>query len=61
MTNEDRLTLPVALSLIPGDFSNDLFGPTMDVVAISAIPLLSVFLVANELIIEGVKFSGLRL
>ncbi len=61
MTKMDRLTLPVALSLIRGDYSNDSFGPIMAGAVISAIPLLVVFLVANRQIIEGVQFSGLKM
>jgi multiple sugar transport system permease protein len=61
MTKQDRLTLPVALSLIRGDYSNDSFGPIMAGAVISAIPLLVVFIVANRQIIEGVQFSGLKM
>jgi multiple sugar transport system permease protein len=61
MTKQDRLTLPVALSLIRGDYTNDSFGPIMAGAVISAIPILVVFLVANQQIIEGVQFSGLKM
>jgi multiple sugar transport system permease protein len=61
MTKLDRLTLPVALSLIRGDYAADSFGPIMAGAVISAIPLLVVFLVANRQIIEGVQFSGLKI
>ncbi|HLZ08558.1 MAG TPA: carbohydrate ABC transporter permease, partial [Chloroflexota bacterium] len=61
MTKQDRLTLPVALSLIRGDYANDSFGPIMAGAVISAIPLLVVFIVANRQIIEGVQFSGLKM
>jgi multiple sugar transport system permease protein len=61
MTKVDRLTLPVALSLIRGDYQADSFGPIMAGAVISAIPLLVVFLVANRHIVEGVQFSGLKM
>lgn len=60
MTKQDRLTLPVALSLIRGNYASDSFGPIMAGAVVSAIPLLIVFLVANKQIIEGVQFSGLK-
>jgi multiple sugar transport system permease protein len=61
MTKVERLTLPVALSLIRGNYQADSFGPIMAGAVISAIPLLVVFLVANRQIIEGVQFSGLKM
>ena len=61
MTKQDRLTLPVALSLIRGNYASDSFGPIMAGAVVSAIPLLVVFLVANKQIIEGVQFSGLKM
>ena len=61
MTNPNRITLPVALSLIRGDYSADSFGPIMAGAVISAVPLLIVFLLANRQIIEGVQFSGLKM
>src|SRR5581483_303766 len=60
MTRQDRLTLPVALSLIRGNYASDSFGPIMAGAVVSAVPLLVVFLVANKQIIEGVQFSGLK-
>jgi multiple sugar transport system permease protein len=60
MTKQDRLTLPVALSLIRGNYASDSFGPIMAGAVVSAIPLLVVFLVANKQIIQGVQFSGLK-
>lgn len=59
-TKQDRLTLPVALSLIRGNYASDSFGPIMAGAVVSAIPLLVVFLVANKQIIQGVQFSGLK-
>jgi len=53
--------VPVALSLIRGNYQADSFGPIMAGAVISAIPLLVVFLVANRQIIEGVQFSGLKM
>jgi multiple sugar transport system permease protein len=61
MTKVERFTLPVALSLIRGNYQADSFGPIMAGAVISAIPLLIVFLVANRQIIEGVQFSGLKM
>jgi len=61
MTNPNRITLPVALSLIRGDYAADSFGPIMAGAVISAVPLLVVFLLANRQIIEGVQFSGLKM
>jgi len=61
MTKAERLTLPVALSLIRGNYQADSFGPIMAGAVISAVPLLLVFLVANRQIIEGVQFSGLKM
>ncbi len=61
MTRQDRLTLPVALSLIRGNYASDSFGPIMAGAVVSAVPLLVVFLLANKQIIEGVKFSGLKM
>jgi multiple sugar transport system permease protein len=61
MTKQDRLTLPVALSLIRGNYASDSFGPIMAGAVVSAVPLLIVFLVANKQIIEGVQFSGLKM
>ncbi len=61
MTQVERLTLPVALSLLRGNYQADSFGPIMAGAVISAVPLLIVFLVANRQIIEGVQFSGLKM
>lgn len=61
MTRVERFTLPVALSLIRGNYQADSFGPIMAGAVISAIPLLVVFLVANRQIIEGVQFNGLKM
>jgi multiple sugar transport system permease protein len=44
MTKQDRLTLPVALSLIRGNYASDSFGPIMAGAVVSAIPLLVVFI-----------------
>lgn len=61
MTDPSRITIPVALSLIRGDYSADSFGPIMAGAVLSAVPLLVVFLLANRQIIEGVQFSGLKM
>jgi multiple sugar transport system permease protein len=61
MTQVERLTLPVALSLLRGNYQADSFGPIMAGAVISAVPLLIVFLVANRQIVEGVQFSGLKM
>jgi multiple sugar transport system permease protein len=61
MSRVERYTLPVALSLLRGNYQADSFGPIMAGAVISAVPLLVVFLVANRHIIEGVQFSGLKM
>jgi hypothetical protein len=48
MTHVERLTLPLALSLLRGNYQADSFGPIMAGAVISAVPLLIVFLVAND-------------
>ena len=52
--------LPVALALLRGAYSSESYGPIMAGAALSALPLLVVFLVANRRIVEGVRLSGLR-
>lgn len=61
MSRVEQYTLPVALSLLRGNYQADSFGPIMAGAVISAVPLLVVFLVANRHIIEGVQFSGLKM
>ena len=52
--------LPVALALLRGAYSSESYGPIMAGAALSALPLLLVFLVANRRIVEGVRLSGLK-
>jgi multiple sugar transport system permease protein len=56
----DMFPLPVALALLRGTYSSDSYGPIMAGAALSALPLLVVFLVANRRIVEGVRVSGLK-
>jgi multiple sugar transport system permease protein len=56
----DMFPLPVALALLRGTYSSDSYGPIMAGAALSALPLLIVFLVANRRIVEGVRVSGLK-
>ena len=56
----DMIPLPVALALLRGTYSSDSYGPIMAGAALSALPLLVVFLVANRRIVEGVRVSGLK-
>ena len=51
--------LPVALALLRSAYSAESYGPIMGA-ALSALPLLMVFFVANRRIVEGVRLSGLK-
>ena len=56
----DMFPLPVALALLRGAFAAESYGPIMAGAALSALPLLIVFLVANRRIVEGVRVSALK-
>jgi multiple sugar transport system permease protein len=56
----DMFPLPVALALLRGAYASESYGPIMAGAALSALPLLLVFLVANRRIVEGVRLSGLK-
>jgi multiple sugar transport system permease protein len=56
----DMFPLPVALALLRGAYASESYGPIMAGAALSALPLLIVFLVANRRIVEGVRLSGLK-
>ena len=51
---------PWALALRRGAYSSQSDGPIMAGAVLSALPLLVVFLVANQRIVEGVRLSGLN-
>src|SRR6267378_65896 len=54
------LIVPVALALLRSAYSSESYGPIMAGAALSALPLLVVFVVANQRIVEGVRVSGLK-
>ncbi len=56
----EMFPLPVALALLRGAYSSESYGPIMAGAALSALPLLVVFVVANRRIVEGVRLSGLK-
>lgn len=56
----EMFPLPVALALLRSAYSSESYGPIMAGAALSALPLLIVFLVANRRIVEGVRVSGLK-
>src|SRR5947199_260236 len=56
----DMFPLPVALALLRSAYSSESYGPIMAGAALSALPLLVVFIVANQRIVEGVRVSGLK-
>lgn len=56
----EMFPLPVALALLRSAYSSESYGPIMAGAALSAAPLLVVFLVANRRIVEGVRLSGLK-
>jgi multiple sugar transport system permease protein len=56
----DMFPLPVALALLRSAYSTESYGPIMAGAALSALPLLVVFVVANRRIVEGVRLSGLK-
>jgi multiple sugar transport system permease protein len=56
----EMFPLPVALALLRGAYSSESYGPIMAGAALSALPLLVVFLVANRRIVEGVRLSGFK-
>jgi multiple sugar transport system permease protein len=56
----EMFPLPVALALLRGAYSSESYGPIMAGAALSALPLLAVFLIANRRIVEGVRLSGLK-
>ena len=60
VADESVAPLPVALALLRGTYTCDSYGPIMAAAALSAVPLLVVFLVANRRIVEGVRVSGLK-
>jgi multiple sugar transport system permease protein len=56
----EMFPLPVALALLRSAYSSESYGPIMAGAALSALPLLVVFIVANRHIVEGVRLSGLK-
>jgi multiple sugar transport system permease protein len=56
----DMFPLPVALALLRSAYSSESYGPIMAGAALSALPLLVVFVIANQRIVEGVRVSGLK-
>jgi multiple sugar transport system permease protein len=56
----EMFPLPVALALLRGAYSSESYGPIMAGAALSALPLLLVFLVANRHIVEGVRLGGVK-
>jgi multiple sugar transport system permease protein len=56
----EMFPLPVALALLRSAYSTESYGPIMAGAALSALPLLLVFIVANRRIVEGVRLSGLK-
>ena len=60
VNKSEMFPLPVALALLRGAYSSESYGPIMAGAALSAVPLLVVFVVANRRIVEGVRFSGLK-
>jgi multiple sugar transport system permease protein len=56
----EMFPLPVALALLRSAYSSESYGPIMAGAALSALPLLAVFVVANQRIVEGVRVSGLK-
>jgi multiple sugar transport system permease protein len=56
----DMFPLPVALALLRSAYSSESYGPIMAGAALSALPLLIVFIVANRRIVEGVRLSGMK-
>jgi multiple sugar transport system permease protein len=56
----DMFPLPVALALLRSAYSSESYGPIMAGAALSALPLLVVFIVANQRIVEGIRVSGLK-
>jgi multiple sugar transport system permease protein len=56
----DMFPLPVALALLRSAYSSESYGPIMAGAALSALPLLVVFVVANRRIVEGVRLSGMK-
>ena len=56
----EMFPLPVALALLRSAYSAESYGPIMAGAALSAVPLLVVFIVANRRIVEGVRLSGLK-
>jgi multiple sugar transport system permease protein len=49
----EMFPLPVALALLRSAYSSESYGPIMAGAALSALPLLVVFVVANRRIVEG--------
>ena len=56
----EMFPLPVALALLRSAYSSESYGPIMAGAALSALPLLVVFVVANRRIVEGVRLSGFK-
>ena len=56
----EMFPLPVALALLRGAYSSESYGPIMAGAALSALPLLLVFVVANRRIVEGVRLGGVK-
>ena len=56
----EMFPLPVALALLRSAYSSESYGPIMAGAALSALPLLVVFIIANQRIVEGVRVSGLK-
>jgi multiple sugar transport system permease protein len=56
----EMFPLPVALALLRSAYSSESYGPIMAGAALSELPLLVVFVVANRRIVEGVRLSGLK-
>jgi multiple sugar transport system permease protein len=60
VNKSEMFPLPVALALLRNAYSSESYGPIMAGAALSALPLLVVFVVANRRIVEGVRLSGLK-
>ncbi|HEY0583527.1 MAG TPA: carbohydrate ABC transporter permease [Chloroflexota bacterium] len=59
INNADAMTLPIALIQFKGDFNSE-YGQLMAGAAVSAVPTIVIFLLAQRMIIRSITMTGLK-
>ena len=60
LRNRDLTVLTVGISLFNAEENNMYLGPRMAVAALSAVPLIIVFLFLQKYIVESVAMTGIK-